>query len=419
MAKIFSSLRHRNFRLFWFGQLFSMSGIWIQTIAQGWLVLELTNSAFLLGMINAINAAPVMLFSLLGGVVADRISKRRIILTTQALSMFLAFCLGILVSLKLAQFWNIAVVVALLGVVNSFDVPARQAFVVELVGREDLNNAIALNSFLFNAARIIGPVAAGFLAGSLGISSCFYANGISYFAVIAALVFIKGDFSAKDSSHATVVERMIDGAKYVWTNKNIRSLVAITAISSIFGMANIVLMPIFARDILKVGMKGLGLLMASIGAGAVLGALMLGAFSHYKGPSFLAGIFQSRRSKGGTISQAEHTGSGFIKIGSIILALSLILFSFSKTFSLSVLLLSAAGWGIIAQAVTVNVLLQLNTPDKLRGRVISFYTLMFLGMMPVGSFQAGLVAHWFGAPIALLFSGSMCLILTPLFFRNI
>lgn len=373
-----------------------MTGTWIQTIAQGWLVLELTNSSFLLGLINAIAALPIMLFSLPAGVAADRLNKKRILVATQGLSMILAFWLGALVSLKIAQFWNIAVVAAFLGLVNAFDVPARQVFVIEMVGRDDLNNAIALNSFLFNAARIVGPVMAGFLAGWFGIASCFYVNAISFLAVIIALYFIKGNFAPKDLSNSPLVYGLRDGARYVLEQKNIRSLVAITAISSIFGMANVVLMPIFARDILKVGMRGLGFLMASVGVGAILGALTLAIFSHRKG-------------KGGI----------FIKSGTIILSLCLIAFATSKSYNVSLLLLLGAGWGIITQSATVNTLLQLNTPDNLRGRVMSFYSLMFLGMTPVGSFQAGLFAHWFGAPVALMFSGSACLLLTLLFFKDI
>lgn len=395
MKGMFSSLKHNNFRLFWFGQLVSLSGTWVQTIAQGWLVLELTNSAFLLGMINVIAALPIMFFSLVGGVVADRFNKKNILLLTQVFSIIFAFSLGVLVSLKLAAFWNIAIVVALLGLINAFDVPTRQSFIVEMVGKDDLNNAIALNSLLFNSARIIGPVIAGFMAGTLGIASCFYLNGFTFTAVIVALVFIKGDFTAKDSSGSPMAEGLRDGARYVLSNKNIRSLVIITAISSIFGMANVVLMPIFARDILNVGIKGLGFLMASVGVGAISGALTLAKFSNRK------------------------ARQGFIKSGTVILSLSLIIFAVSTSYALSMVSLLLAGWGIITQAATINTMLQLETPDRLRGRVMSFYTLMFLGMMPVGSFIAGLFAYWFGAPMALLFSGSACLLLTPLFFRDI
>ncbi len=395
MKRIFSSLKYNNFRLFWFGQLVSLSGTWVQIIAQSWLVLELTNSAFLLGIANAIAAMPIMLFSLVGGVVADRFNKKHIIITTQALSMALAFCLGALVSLKIAAFWNVAIVIAALGLVNAFDVPTRQAFIVELVQRSDLNNAVALNSILFNAARIIGPVIAGFLVGWLGLSSCFYINGASFFAVILALLFIRGDFTGKHKAAGTIMRDITDGAGYVWANKDIRALVAITAISSIFGMANVVLMPIFARDILKVGIKGLAFLMASVGAGAILGALALAAFSHY------------------------NKKDVFVKTGTVVLSLSLILFSFSRVYPFSLFLLFCVGWGIITQSATINTLLQLNTPDRLRGRVMSFYTLMFLGMTPVGSFQAGLMAHWFGAPAALALSGMACFLLTMLFFKDV
>ena len=395
MREMFSSLKHANFRLFWFGQLVSLSGTWVQAVAQGWLVLALTNFALLLGMINVIAALPIMLFSLVGGVVADRLNKKNILLLTQAFSTVFAFCLGVLASLELAAFWNIAIVVALLGLVNAFDVPARQSFIVEMVGRDDLNNAIALNSLLFNSARIIGPVIAGFLAGTLGIASCFYVNGGSFLAVIIALIFIKGDFTAKDISGSPMAEGLLDGAKYVLSNRNIRSLVIITAISSIFGMANIVLMPIFARDILKAGIQGLGFLMASVGLGAILGALTLAKFSNRDDKRI------------------------FIKSGTVILSLSLIIFAVSTSYALSIASLLLAGWGIIMQSATINTMLQLKTPDRLRGRVMSFYTLMFLGMMPVGSFIAGLFAHWFGAPMALFFSGAICLLLTPLFFKDI
>ena len=395
MKKIFSSLKHDNFRLFWFGQLFSLTGTWIQITAQGWLVFELTNSAFLLGIINAIAALPIMFFSLVGGVAADRLNKKHILIATQAFSMLFAFFLGVLVSLGIAQFWNIAVVVALLGFVNAFDVPARQSFVAEIVTRNDLNNAIALNSLLFNSARIIGPVVAGFLAGSLGIASCFYLNAVSFSAVIIALFFIKGDFSPKDLSKSSIVKDFKDGAKYVFSHKNIRALVIVTAFSSIFGMANVVLMPIFAKDILHVGLRGLGILMAFIGIGAIAGALTLAKFSNYENKQI------------------------FVKSGTIILALSLIAFSFSKTYYLSLVLLIPAGWGIITQAATINTLLQIETPDIFRGRVMSFFTLMFLGMTPVGSFLAGIMAHWFGAPTALFISGLACLALPPLFFKDI
>ncbi|PIW80584.1 MAG: MFS transporter [Candidatus Omnitrophica bacterium CG_4_8_14_3_um_filter_43_15] len=395
MKKIFSSLKYANFRLFWFGQLVSLTGTWVQMVAQGWLVLELTNSAFLLAMINVISAAPIMLFSLVGGVVADRVNKKKILIVTQSLSVVLAFCLGALVSLKLAAFWNIAVIAGLLGLVNAFDVPTRQAFVVETIDKSSLNNAIALNSLLFNSARIIGPVIAGFLAGWLGIASCFYINSISFLAVIVALVFMTGDFSPKDLSKRPMVEGVIEGARYILSHRNMRALVAVTAVSSIFGMANVVLMPIFARDILGVGIKGLGFLMSSVGIGAIFGGLILARFGH------------------------EGNRKIFVKSGTIILALSLILFAMSTSYVFSLCLLLAAGWGIITQAVSVNTLLQMETPDNLRGRAMSFYTLVFLGMTPFGSFIAGLLAHWFGAPIALLFSGSACLLLTPLFFKDI
>jgi MFS family permease len=392
IPKTFSSLRHRNFRLFWMAQLVSLTGTWIQSVAQSWLVLEITNSAFLLGMINAISALPILLFSLPGGLVADLVNKRNLLLLTQALSMILAFILGIMVSLNIAVFWNIALIVLILGIVNAFDMPCRQSFVVEMVGKQELDNAIALNSLIFNVARIIGPVIAGFLVGSLGVGSCFYINGITFAGVLIGLFLMKGDFSAKqDLSKNSYLKKLFDGVGYAWANKEIRSLIMLVAMVSIFGMSNIILMPIFARDILKAGAAGLGVLMAGIGGGALSAGLTLAFFGK-----------SERRSL-------------FVRVGGFVLGVSLLLFSFSKVFIISFVALFGVGWGLIMQTASINTILQHISPDNLRGRIMSFFVLMFLGMTPIGSFQAGLVAHWFGAPASVALGGIVCLIMSLIF----
>lgn len=390
MVKVFSSLRHRNFRLFWSGQIISLTGTWIQSVAQSWLVLELTNSAFLLGMINAISALPILFLSLLGGLVSDHVNKRNLLIITQGLSMIFAFWLGILVSLRLANFFNIALIVAGLGIVNAFDMPARQSFVVDMVGKEDLDNAIALNSLIFNIARITGPVIAGYLVGSLGIESCFYINGVSFVAVLTGLFLMKGDFSVQNSFGEKPLMKLLKGARYVWANNQTRSLIILIASASIFGMSNIVLMPIFAREILETGVKGLGMLMAAIGVGAIFSGLTLALFSH------------------------SPKRDLFVGLGGIVLGISLLLFASSRVFIFSMLALLGVGWGLIIQTASINTLLQFITPDSLRGRVMSFFVLMFLGMSPIGSFYVGVLAHWLGASIAVMLNGIVC-ILTSLF----
>jgi MFS family permease len=395
MKQYFSSLRHRNFRLFWSGQLISLSGTWMQNIAQGWLVLQLTNSPFLMGIVNAVASLPILLFSLVGGVISDRLNKRKLIILTQTTQMLLAFIMGALISTKLIALWQIIIIAGALGLTNAFDAPARQSFVIEMVGKDDLSNAIALNSLIFNTARIVGPMIAGFMVGSLGVAACFYFNGISFLAVIAGLLFMRGDFSSKNQSQDSLRESTLAGAKYVWKNAEIRNLIILIAVSSLFGMSYMVLMPVFARDVLRIGPKGLGILVGAIGVGALLASLSLAVFSH------------SRKS------------SRFVSLGGMVLGGSLLIFGVSHSIYLSLTALVGVGWGLITQTATINNLLQKDTPDELRGRVMGFYTLMFLGMVPVGSFLAGLLAEWFGVPTAVGLGGLICLVTSTIFSRGL
>ncbi len=385
MKKYFSSLKHRDFRLFFSGQMVSLTGTWMQNVAQGWLVLQLTNSPFLLGIINAIAALPILLFSVWGGTVADRMGKRNLIICTQALSMILAFIMGILFSLHIIEFWHIALLAGLIGLVNAFDMPARHSFVIEMVGKADLSNAIALNSMIFNIARIIGPIVAGFVVGAWGVGTCFYINGFSFLAVLAGLLFMKGDFTPKNSNHSSLHDSTMDGARYVWQNRKIRNLIILVSVSSLFGVSYMVLMPVFARDILNIGAKGLGVLLSAIGIGALLSSLSLTIFSH-----------------------SDHSNR-LVSLGGIVLGISLIVFGFSKSVNISLLALVGVGWGIVTQTTTINNLLQKETPDELRGRVMGFYTVMFLGMTPLGSFQAGLLADWLTVPYSVVIGGLVCL----------
>lgn len=378
--------------------MISLTGTWMQNVAQGWLVLQLTNSPFLLGIINAIAALPILLFSVWGGTIADRLKKRNLIICTQALSMILAFIMGILFSMRIIEFWHIALLAGLIGLVNAFDMPARHSFVVEMVGKEDLSNAIALNSMIFNIARIIGPVIAGFVVGTWGVGTCFYINGASFLAVLAGLLFMRGDFAPRNSNHNSFHESTMDGARYVWQNLKIRNLIILVAISSLFGVSYMVLMPVFARDVLHIGAQGLGILLSAIGIGALLSSFSLTFFSHSD---------QSNR---------------LVSLGGIVLGISLVIFGFSKSVNISLLALVGVGWGIVTQTTTINNLLQKETPDELRGRVMGFYTVMFLGMTPLGSFQAGLVADWLTVPYSVVVGGlitfTMSVFLSKVLFKK-
>lgn len=384
-ARTFRALRHRNFRLFWCGQVVSLTGTWMQWVAHSWLVLQLTNSAFLLGLVSSIGSFPVLIFSLLGGVVADRVNKRLLLIVTQSLAMLLAFVLAILTSLGWIQVWQIMLLAFILGVVNAFDHPARQVFIFEIVGKEDLLNAIALHSSIFNAARIIGPAIAGILVALIGVAGCFYLNVVSFLAVIAGLWMIRIDSSLYSSRQASIWDNMREGLSHIRYHRTILILIVTMAVVSIFGVPYGVLMPVFARDVLKAGASGLGFLMAATGTGALIGALTLA-----------------------TLGNIRRKG-WFLLVGAFSFSLSLLLFSFSRSFRFSLICLVGAGWSLITCTATTNTLLQTLVPDALRGRVMSIFTLMFLGMAPLGSLQAGMVATHLGAPIAVGLGAFICM----------
>lgn len=389
-SQTFRSLRHRNYRLFWFGQMISLIGTWMQNVAQGWLVLRLSNSPFLLGVVSAFAGLPILFFSLPAGVLADRVKKRKFLIFTQISAMVLAFILAFLVFSGLVKVWHVMFLALCLGLVMAFDSPTRQAFIKEIVGKEDLLNAIALNSAVFNGARILGPAIAGIFISLAGEAGCFFINGLSYLAVIAGLSLMRMEdllFQPKNRSFLTSFK---EGISYITTNKRVLSIVLTVSSISIFGLSYAVLMPVFARDILKAGASGLGFLMSSAGIGAISAGL-------------------------GLASRRQEEKLKYMQAGIITFFVCLFLFSFSKNFILSIIFLVGAGWGMISLVATCNTLLQEIVPDELRGRVMSFYTMMFMGTMPIGSFLAGTLGETLGViwavRIGALFCGGISLFL--------
>ena len=382
----FAALRHRNFRLFWFGQIISLSGTWMHQTAQGWLVYELTNSPFFLGLAGTAATSPILLFTLAGGVIADRHPKRIIMLTAHIALMSFALILAVLTASGVVTVWHILILAFLIGSVLAFEIPARQSIIIELVGKEDLLNGIALNSTAFHGARMIGPAIAGFVIGSVGMASCFFLNGLSFLAIIAALVKMRFDpVKTAPSPKAGIRKSFREIIKYVRHNPTVYTLLISVGIVSFFGFPYISFLPVYARDILETGASGLGILMGCAGAGAFTGAVGLAL----KGNVSRRGIVMA--------------------IAGITFSTALLVFSLSRTVCISYAMLFLVGAGGINQIVTANNLLQLTVPDELRGRVMGFFTTMFLGMAPLGNFTVGALAHYIGTQNALLTSASFCL----------
>ncbi len=385
LALAVRALRHRNFQLFFGGQLISLVGTWMQTIAQAWLVYRMTNSALLLGVVGFASQIPVFIAAPVGGIVADRYNRQRVVIATQISSMILA---GILAALTLShrvQVWQIMVLAAGLGIVNAFDIPARQAFLIDMVGREDLMNAIALNSSMFNGARIIGPAIAGILVASIGEGWCFFANSVSYLAVIAGLLLMRVEHPANLAMRGSPLENIIEGFAFARNTGPIRAILLLLGLVSFVGMPYTVLMPIFADKVLHGGAWGLGILMCATGVGALLGAASLAARVGVRGLGKLIAI----------------CAGGF--------GLSLILFSSSRIFWLSTLLLVPVGFFMMVQMAASNTLIQAMVPDELRGRVMAVYSMMFMGMAPLGALSAGAMAHPLGAPWTVALGGMACI----------
>jgi len=375
------SLRHRNFQLFFSGQLISLIGTWMQNIAQAWLVYRLTGSSLLLGIVGFAGQIPIFLFAPIGGLAADRWNRHHVVIGTQVSSMILAFILAALTLFHVVQVWEIVVLAALLGVVNAFDVPARQSFLIEMVVREDLMNAIALNSSMFNGARVIGPAIAGILVARIGEGWCFFANAVSYIAVIIGLLMMKLGPLRTASKDSSPFEHIAEGFRFVQRTKPILALVLLIGLVSLVAVPYSVLMPIFADRVVHSGAHGLGILMGATGIGALLGALTLAIRRGVQGLGRVVGL----------------SAGGF--------GVSLILFAFSRSLWLSVALLVPVGYGVMLQMSSSNTLIQAMVPDELRGRAMAMYTMMFMGMAPVGSLFAGALADKIGAPWTVAIGG--------------
>lgn len=383
---MFRALGHRNYRLFFSGQIISLIGTWMQSIAQSWLVYRLTGSSLLLGLVGFAGQIPVLIFSPLGGLFADRYSRHRTVIATQTASMLLAFVLAALTLLEHIRVWEVLLLAGLLGVVNAFDIPARQAFIVDMVVPDDLINAIALNSAMFNGARIVGPAIAGIMVAAIGEGWCFFGNGVSYIAVIVGLLLMTVTPRERSRRMVSGLESVLEGFRYVWETGPILALLLLLGLVSLTGMPYAVLMPIFADKILHSGARGLGLLMGSTGVGALAATLVIAA----------------RREVHGLGRWIIYASSGF--------GGSLILFAFSRSLTLSVALLLPAGFFMLIQMSSSNTLIQTMVPDELRGRVMSVYSMMFMGMAPFGALVAGAVANRIGSPLTVALGGAVCIV---------
>jgi MFS family permease len=381
------SLRNRNYRLFFFGQTASLVGTWMQVVAMSWLVYHLTNSALLLGLVGFFSQIPAFFIAPFAGVFIDRWNKHRILVITQILSMLQALALAVLTLTGTINIWHIVALSLSLGFVNAFDMPARQAFVVEMVEkRSDMPNAIALNSAMVNASRLIGPAVAGILVALVGEGYCFLINAISFMAVIAALLAMKIKKFQPARSGKNVLNEVREGFRYAFGSTPIRWLLILLGIISIAGMPYAVLMPIFAKDILKGSSYTLGFLMASSGVGALIGGIYLAA---------------------------RKTVLGLGKIlaaAAAIFGAGLILFGISKILWLSLAMMVFTGFGMLINIAAVNTILQTITEDDKRGRIMSFYTMAFIGMTPIGNLLAGILAEAIGAPNTVIISGAVCIL---------
>ncbi|HIJ62369.1 MAG TPA: MFS transporter [Rhodospirillaceae bacterium] len=389
------ALRHRDYRLFFAGQSVSLIGTWIHLTAQAWLVYRLGGSAEWLGIASFVSQAPMFFLPQFGGVVADRYDRRRVLLLTQALSMILALTLGMLTISHSVCLWHVLVISGLLGIINAFDMPARHSFVVELVGGPDLANAIALNSSVFNGARLIGPAVAGIAVAALGEAWCFLVNAVTFLALIAGLLAMRRSPFAARPRTATMWRDMRDGIAFAAGTPPIRILLLLVGTISFFAMPCTVLMPIFAGDVLGGGSARLGILMSAVGFGAMSGALALAA----------------RTSIDGYARTIRLVAVGF--------AGALILFSQSHWLWLAAVALVMIGFCQMTLSAASNTLIQSIVPDRYRGRTMALYTTMFIGMTPFGSLAAGYAASGIGAPATVAVSGLLALVIAALSWRRL
>ena len=380
----FAALKHPNYRLYFAGQLVSLIGSWMQSTAQGWLVYQLTGSKVLLGTVAAVGSLPMLLLSVWGGSVADRHSKRGIVFLAQTAMMLLAFAFAALVWSGRIQPWHILVLAALGGAAMAFDMPARQAFTVEMTSREDLMNAISLNSSVFNGARIVGPAVAGLLMAHVGMAWCFFLNGISYLAVLASLLLMRLPGFVPPQAPPSTGRHVLEGFVYVAGHRRVRLVLLLLSVTGIFGWSYSVLLPAYAVDLLHVGERGYGLLLSANGLGALLGALTVATYGRRLNPRRL--IF------GGLW--------GFSAM--------LVLLSVVRWFPLVLVCMMAAGWGMLLCFSTSNTVIQTSVSDAMRGRVMGIWALVFGGLMPLGGLEAGLLSQAVGVPMTIAIGAVVC-----------
>ena len=394
LKRMVRALQHRNYRLFFAGQGISLIGTWMQRIAMGWLVYRLTHSAFLLGLVGFTGQIPIFLLTPFAGVLADRLNRHRMLVVTQTLAMMQALALALLILTGTIAVWHIVSLSIFLGFVDAFDMPVRQSFLVEMIeNREDLGNAIALNSSIVNSARLLGPSIAGILIAYVGEGVCFLLNAISYLAVIASLLAMKIVSRRIETPKTDILQGVKEGFSYAFGFSPIRSVLLLISLVSLLGMPLTVLMPVFARDILHGDSHTLGFLMGASGTGALVGAIYLASRRNILGlekwTALACGIF----------------GAG------------LIVFSQSRHFWLSLLLMLITGFGMLVQMASGNTLLQAVVDEDKRGRVMSLYTMAFRGMVPFGSLLGGSLASKIGAPNTVLMGGASCVLGAILFAR--
>jgi len=391
---MFSSFSVKDFRIYWIGMFVSFCGSWIQTIAQSWLVFELSKSAFLLGLVGFISNFPIFLLSIFSGVLVDRINKKYLLLATQAAFMVLAFALAILTQFNIITINLIIIISVLNGIVFTLDAPARQSIVVELVGKQNLMNGIALNSIAFHSARMIGPALAGILIAAVSTSGCFYINAISFLAFIVALLVIKPNHVPRDKN-INFFEDLKSGVNFIKQNRVFLILITITGTISLFGYSYMVLMPVFAKMILGQGAKGYGILMSATGIGSLLGGL------------FIASL------------KSPKTQPRVLIVSLFTFSFCLILFSLSKLLITSCVILVVIGFSSLCCLAIINTIVQTIVPDKFRGRIMSIYVITFAGTIPFGSLIAGAVSQSIGVDKAIFLSGIICLSLFLVFYKKI
>lgn len=383
----FAALRYPNFRRWFVGQVLSLAGTWMQSVAQGWLVYQMTGSEMALGAISFAGSIPTLFLMLPAGVIADRMSKRRLLVITQMAMMACAFVLALLTWTNVLRVWHVAVLAFLLGVINSFDAPARLALTPQMVDdRRDLQNAIALGATMFNLARVVGPAIGGIVLAAVGAGWCFAINGLSFLAVLVALLGMRlPDDVGRPARTRPMAAEIGDGLRYVWRQPVVRALVALIGMASIFGFSYAVLLPAYASDVLKVGETGYGMMNAAVGVGALTGSLAVASLS-------------------------RHQAKGMqITVGSLVFPLALLAFSTTRSFPLTMICLACAGIGFVTQNATSNTIVQMMVPDELRGRVMSVYSLMFFGTAPVGALFAGAVAERWDSSAAIVLGATLTL----------